>query len=119
MDLQQTVNEHTKQLEKHETEIKEIKKTSSEEIAAVKREISQWNATLREGLTRVDESNKYLREQNQDILKAIIGRNESSSERQFEMEKMKEQSRTKIALTILGSGGIVYAIIDLLIKTFR
>lgn len=119
MNLQETVNMHTKQLEQHDKELVELRKNNAREIEAIKADIRSWNVTLSEGLTRVDESSKYLREQNSQILSAIIGRNEKSNERKHELEKLKWQSVLKISLVIFGSGGLIYTIIDLVLNTLK
>lgn len=119
MDLKETVDMHAKKLERHDKEIEEIRASNSKEIEAIKSDIRQWNVTLNEGLARVDENSKYLREQNSQILTAIIGRNEKANDRKHELEKLKWQSVLKISLVIFGSGGLIYTIIDLLLEMVK
>ncbi|MGY3767100.1 hypothetical protein ACWOAH_11285 [Vagococcus vulneris] len=116
MKLEEKVSEHEKKLIEHDAQLTEIRLANSREIADIRGEIKQWNATLNEGLTRVDESNKYLREQNGQILNAIIGRNEKSSEREYELSKLKWSNAFKLGLAIFGSSGLVYAVIDIVLK---
>lgn len=119
MDLKETVDMHTKKLEQHDKELVELRKNNAKEIEAIKSDIRSWNVTLNEGLARVDENSKYLREQNSQILTAIIGRNEKANDRKHELEKLKWQSVLKISLVIFGSGGLIYTIIDLLLETVK
>lgn len=119
MDLKETVDMHTKKLEQHDKELDELRLNNAKEISEIKKDISQWNTTLNEGLTRVDENSKYLREQNSQILTAIIGRNEKANDHKHELEKLKWQSVLKISLAVFGGGGLIYTIIDLLLETVK
>lgn len=115
MDLKETVDMHTKKLEQHDKALIELREQNAKEIESIKSDIRSWSVTLSEGLARVDESSKYLREQNSNILNEIIGRNE----RNHEMDKIKWQSVLKICLAIFGSGGFIYAVIDLILNSIK
>ncbi|UNM90545.1 hypothetical protein [Vagococcus sp. CY52-2] len=119
MDLQETVDMHTKKLEQHDKALIELREQNAKEIESIKSDIRSWSVTLSEGLARVDESSKYLREQNSNILNEIIGRNNKSDERNHEMDKIKWQSILKICLAIFGSGGFIYTVVDLILNTIK
>lgn len=119
MDLQETVNMHTKKLEQHDKELIELREKNAKEIESIKSDIRSWSVTLNEGLARVDESSKYLREQNSNILNEIIGRNNKSAERSHEMDKIKWQSILKICLAVFGSGGFIYTVVDLILNSIK
>ena len=115
MDLKETVDMHTKKLEQHDKALIELREQNAKEIESIKSDIRSWSVTLSEGLARVDESSKYLREQNSNILNEIIGRNG----RNHEMDKIKWQSVLHICLAIFGSGGFIYAVIDLILNSIK
>ena len=119
MDLKETVDMHSKRLEQHDKELDELRQNNAKEIKEVKDEIKNWNETLNSGLARVDENNKFLREQNNTILMEIIGRNKRSDEQRHERMKIKWQTVLQISLVIFGSGGLIYTIIDLLLETVK
>lgn len=91
---------------------------------------------MNEGLTRVDESNRFLREQNTrqseqnaEILQAVIKRNEHSEERQnrldeletkqnFQLKMLDKTNFWKVVFGVGGAAGAVFAIIMELIKYF-
>ncbi len=76
----------------------------------------QMQKTMNEGLTRVDESNRFLREQNTrqseqnaEILQAVIKRNDTSDERQFQMKIIDKQNFWKAVFAIGGVAGTIIA----------
>ena len=94
----------------------------------------EMQKSMNEGLARVDESNRFLREQNTrqseqnaQILQAVLKRNDDSESRQAELEKMKEQQNYELKIIdktnlwnmifgIGGSAGVVFAFVMELLK---
>ncbi len=112
MSLESIVNDHDEQLIKHEKQIEQIQK-----------DVMDINYKVNDSLVRVEESNKFLREQNTaqieqntKIFNAVLNRNEKASEREFELKKMKMGNVIKICLAVFGSGGLVYAVIDIVLN---
>lgn len=82
MELKQLVEQHETKLKQHDKELSRLNDMSVE-----------MQKQMSEGLARVDESNRFLREQNTrqseqnaQILQAVIKGNESSDERQFQLK---------------------------------
>lgn len=85
-------------------------------IDAVEKEVIGLKKDLSEGLTRVDSSNQYLREQNNNILNEIIRRNKGADQHEFEITKMTKANQQKMFGTIFGAGGLIAVVIDMLIR---
>lgn len=112
MELEKRVDEHDKMLKAH-----------ADDISDIKNEVKSLSKSVGEGLLRVDESNRFLREQNTrqseqnaQILNAVLQRNDQSEQRQHELSKIKLNSAFKIGFAIFGSGGLVYVVIDIITK---
>ncbi|MDN6212607.1 MAG: hypothetical protein L0J15_10315, partial [Lactococcus sp.] len=76
--------------------------------------------------TRVDESNRFLREQNTrqseqnaQILQAVIKGNESSDEHQFQLKLLDKTNFWKLIFGIGGASAFIYTIIMEVIKLIR
>ena len=80
---------------------------------------------MNDGLTRVDESNRFLREQNTrqseqnaQILQAVIKGNESSDEHQFQLKLLDKTNFWKLTIGIGGSAAAIFAALTEIIKVF-
>ena len=85
MELEKQVQQHEDKLKQHDKELSRLNDFTVE-----------MQKSMNEGLTRVDESNRFLREQNTrqseqnaEILQAVIKRNEHSEERQNRLDELE------------------------------
>lgn len=97
---------------------KEVKDHGSR-LNDVERDISELKKDLSEGLTRVDQSNKYLREQNRDILKEVIKRNGLADQHDFEIKKMAKTNQFKMFGMIFGASGLAALVLDIIMKLIK
>lgn len=105
MDLEKIVEGHGQKLAQHDKEISRLGDA-----------IVEMQKGMNEGLARVDESNKFLREQNMrqseqntEILNAILNRNEKSEERKHQLKLIDKENLWKIiGGIVLGSSIITY-----------
>lgn len=114
MELEKTVEEHGKKLAQHDKELGRLNDITLE-----------MQKSMNEGLARVDESNRFLREQNTrqseqnaEILRAVLNRNEKSEERNYELKMVDKTNMWKMILGIGASAGAVFAFVLELIKFF-
>ncbi len=114
MELKQLVEQHETKLKQHDKELSRLNDMSVE-----------MQKQMSEGLARVDESNRFLREQNTrqseqnaQILQAVLKGNESSDERQFQLKMLDKTNFWKLALGIGGSAGAIFAALSEIIKVF-
>ncbi|EOH82873.1 hypothetical protein [Enterococcus malodoratus] len=123
MELEAQVKQHENKLKQHDKELSRLNDVTLE-----------MQKSMNEGLARVDESNRFLREQNTrqseqnaQILQAVLKRNDDSESRQAELEKMKEQQNYELKIIdktnlwkmifgIGGSAGVVFAFVMELLK---
>lgn len=112
-----------KQAKQHEDKLKQQVKQHEDKLKQHDKELSRLNdftvqmqKTMNEGLTRVDESNRFLREQNTrqseqnaEILQAVIKRNDTSDERKFQMKIIDKQNFWKAVFAIGGVAGTIIA----------
>ena len=112
MDINEQVKIHTEQLHKHDLEIKRINEN-----------INLMQPDIKEGLARVDESNKFLREQNERqsmqnerILSAVIGTNQEQTKLKHEKEMTKLTYVFDIIMKLVVSGGAIYMLIEWLLN---
>ena len=115
MELQQLVEQHETKLKQHDKELDRLNDSFVEMQ-------NQMNV----GLTRVDESNRFLREQNTrqseqnaQILQAVIKGNESSDERQFQLKLLDKTNFWKLIFGIGGASAAIYTIIMEVIKLIK
>ena len=101
------VDAHDKKLAQHDKELSRLSDLSLE-----------MQKTMNDGLTRVDESNRFLREQNTAILGAVLNRNEKSDDRNYEMKMLDKTNMWKIVLGVGASAGTVFAFMLEVIKYF-
>ncbi|AEU41301.1 hypothetical protein llh_10625 [Lactococcus cremoris subsp. cremoris A76] len=87
---------------------------------------AEMQKQMNDGLTRVDESNRFLREQNTrqseqnaQILQAVIKGNESSDEHQFQLKLLDKTNFWKLIFGIGGASAAIYTIIMEVIKLIK
>ena len=85
-------------------------------IQAMEHNINELKDDLKQGLQRVDESNRYLRNQNGEILREIIKRNNVAEQHDYTLKKMSKTNQIKTFTTIFGASGLAFALIELLLK---
>ncbi|KSU10810.1 hypothetical protein LMG8526HA_01981 [Lactococcus lactis] len=107
MELEKIVEQHESQIQQHSKEIQQ----HSKELARLNDMSVVMQNSINEGLARVDESNKFLREQNREQLKqnneifqAVMGINESKENKEYEAKMM---TRKNIWRAIFAIGGFV------------
>lgn len=112
MELKQLVEQHDVKLKQHD-----------KEIAHLNDSFVEMQKQMNDGLTRVDESNRFLREQNTrqseqnaQILQAVIKGNESSDERQFQLKLLDKTNIWKLIFGIGGSSAIIFALVKEVIE---
>lgn len=96
---------HDKLLQDHEKRLGRIEK-----------EIPQMHKEFLQGLDRVDQSNKYLREQNNDILGAIIKRNETEEQHKHQLQLISRKNVWQLIIGISSTTGLLYIIIQQIFK---
>ena len=112
MELEQLVEQHEDKLKQHDKELSRLNDMSLE-----------IQKQMNDGLTRVDESNRFLREQNTrqseqnaQILQAVIKGNESSDEHQFQLKLLDKTNFWKLTIGIGGSAAAIFAALTEIIK---
>ncbi|AAM83086.1 conserved hypothetical protein [Lactococcus phage 4268] len=115
MELKQLVEQHETKLKQHDKELSRLNDMSVE-----------MQKQMSEGLARVDESNRFLREQNirqseqnAQILQAVIKGNESSDERQFQLKLLDKTNLWKLIFGIGGASAAIYTILMEVIKLIK
>lgn len=115
MELKQLVEQHETKLKQHDKELSRLNDMSVE-----------MQKQMSEGLARVDESNRFLREQNTrqseqnaQILQAVIKGNENSDERQFQLKLLDKTNFWKLVLGIGGSAAAIFTVIMEILKLIR
>lgn len=110
MDLEEKVNEHDDKLKQHDREIGRLNDN-----------MTNMQKSLNEGLSRVDESNKFLREQNTrqseqngQILQAVLQGNQDQKKRKDELKVLNWSNLWKVVGIAAGAGGIISAIVQML-----
>mgnify|MGYP001065827051 CR=1 FL=1 len=112
MELEDRVNEHDKKIKQHD-----------KEIARLSNNLVEMQKDLNNGLSRVDESNRFLREQNtrqseqnNEILQAILNRNDNSEKRKHELKMLNWSALWKIVTVSAGAGGVISAVVQVLLN---
>lgn len=112
MELEQQIQQHEDRLKQHD-----------KELARLNDSFVEMQKQMNDGLTRVDESNRFLREQNTrqteqiaQILQAVIKGNESYDERQFQLKMLDKSNIWKLIFGIGGSSAIIFALVKEVIK---
>lgn len=103
-----------------------------ERIITLEGSMKEIQEDLRERYARIDESNKYLRElsqeqikQNTQILNSVLSGNQDAQKREDELRKLKAKNEdelkkikiensAKFWLSVIGSGGILTVLINIL-----
>lgn len=132
LELKQQVKQQEDKLKQHEDKLKQHDK----ELSRLSDFTVEMHKTMNEGLTRVDESNRFLREQNTrqseqnaQILQAVIKRNSESEERQAQLDELEKKQDFQLKMLdksnfwkaifgIGGSAGAVFAIVMEAVKYF-
>lgn len=116
MELEKKVKQHEDKLKQQVKQHEDKLKQHDKELSRLNDFTVQMQKTMNEGLTRVDESNRFLREQNTrqseqnaEILQAVIKRNDTSDERQFQMKIIDKQNFWKAVFAIGGVAGTIIA----------
>lgn len=115
MELKQLVEQHETKLKQHDKELSRLNDMTVE-----------MQKQMSEGLARVDESNRFLREQNTrqseqnaQILQAVLKGNESSDERQFQLKMLDKTNLWKLIFGIGGASAAIYTILMEVIKLIK
>ena len=97
-----------------------------ERIVNLEGNVREIQEDLRERYARIDESNKYLRElsqeqikQNGHILNSVLTGNQEAAKRHDEMKKAAAKTRADLWLKAIGSGGVFYLIVDMIMKLLK
>ena len=114
MELEQLVEQHEDKLKQHDKELSRLNDMSVE-----------MQKQMNDGLTRVDESNRFLREQNTrqseqnaQILQAVIKGNESSDEHQLQLKLLDKTNFWKLTIGIGSSAAGIFVALTEIIKVF-
>ena len=123
LELEKQVQQHEDKLRQHDKEISRINDMTLE-----------LQKSMNEGLTRVDESNRFLREQNTrqseqnaEILQAVIKRNGESEERQAKIDELSKKQDFQLKMldksnlwkAIFGIGGVAGAVIAVIMEVLK
>ena len=97
-----------------------------ERIINLEGNVREIQEDLRERYARIDESNKYLRElsqeqikQNGHILNSVLTGNQEAAKRQDEIKTAAAKTRADLWLKAIGSGGVFYLIVDMIMKLLK
>lgn len=91
-------------------------KDHEKRLGHVEKEILQMHQEFLQGLDRVDQSNKYLREQNNDILGAIIKRNETEEQHKHQLQLINRKNMWQLIIGVSSTTGLLYIILQQLFK---
>ena len=115
MELEEQVQQHEDKLKQHDKEISRLN-----DLSLV------MQTSMNEGLARVDESNRFLREQNTrqseqnaEILREVLNRNKEEEEHKHELRMIDKTNIWKLILGIGGGAGVVFAFVLELLKFLR
>lgn len=115
MELEAQVKQHEDKLKQHDKEISRLNDLSIE-----------MQKSMNEGLARVDESNRFLREQNTrqseqnaEILREVLNRNKEEEKHKYELRMIDKTNIWKLILGIGGGAGVVFAFVLELLKFLR
>ena len=107
MELKQLVEPHETKLKQHDKELSRLNDMTVE-----------MQKQVNDGLARVNESNKFLREQNTEqlkqngqILQAVLNGNENAAKRKYELNLIDKKNLWKAIFGIGGTAGTVIAIV--------
>lgn|SRR5699024_10758243 len=111
MELEKIVENHGKKLDQHD-----------KEIGRINDNLLEMQKGINESFIRLDESNKFLREQNtrqseqnERIFTAIVDRNDKSDVRKHELKKFDLENKWKLILLISGSSGLITYVLNLIL----
>ena len=107
-ELKSKVAKHEERLEDHEKRLKNAEN-----------DMGNLKVDLREGLARVDQSNTYLREQNNQILKEILNQNKATAQQDYDLKKITKVNQMKMFGMIFGASGLAALVLDIILKLLR
>lgn len=114
LNLEQKISDHEEILREHSNQLKDLRI-----------EIQVMHKEFHDGLTRVDESNRFLREQNTrqseqntQILNAVIEQKEDQQQRDHEFRMMNRSNVWKLIILIGGSSSLITYILDHVLNLF-
>ncbi|MDT2597388.1 MULTISPECIES: hypothetical protein [Enterococcus] len=115
MELEAQVQQHEDRLKQHDKELSRLNDVTIE-----------MQKSMNEGLARVDESNRFLREQNTrqseqnaEILREVLNRNKEEEKHKYELRMIDKTNIWKLILGIGGGAGVAFAFVLELLKFFR
>ncbi|WP_090407854.1 hypothetical protein [Enterococcus malodoratus] len=115
MGLEAQVQQHEDKLKQHDKELSRLNDLTLE-----------MQKSMNEGLARVDESNRFLREQNTrqseqnaEILREVLNLNKEEEGHKHELRVIDKTNMWKMILGIGGGAGVVFAFLMELLKFFR
>lgn len=95
-------------------------------VKDVQDDIRVIHEDLKERYARIDENNKNLRElsqsqiiQNTKILDSVLTGNQEAARRQDELKAAALKTRTELWLKAIGSGGVFYLVVDMLLRLLK
>lgn len=107
MELEKLIAQHETKLKQHDKELARLNDTTVE-----------MQKQMNDSLSRVDESNRFLREQNTkqleqngQILQAVLNGNDSAAQRKYELNLIDKKNLWKAIFGIGGTIGTVIAIV--------
>lgn len=118
------MDKYIREQESHSERIKRLELSDEEmksQISDLASSVNSLTYDLKEKYTRIEESNKYLREshagltqQNERLYSAVLEGNKQSAQRGDELKKQQQQDSTKLWVSIFGAGGGAIVIIKLI-----
>ena len=115
MEIEKQVQAHEERLKQHDKELGRLNDVTVE-----------MQKSMNEGLARVDESNRFLREQNTrqseqnaEILREVLNRNKEEEKHKYELRMIDKTNIWKLILGIGGGAGVVFAFVLELLKFLR
>ncbi|MFS0560149.1 hypothetical protein AB1K91_05370 [Terribacillus sp. 179-K 1B1 HS] len=104
--------EETAMLHDHEERISKLEQGQE----AIKQQMNDLSRQVADGNTKIEQDNKFLREQNQNMIEKLVGINNKMHERKHELRLIDKQNFWKLTLAIGGSAGALYSVIQALLQ---
>ncbi len=118
------MDKYIREQESHSERIKRLELSDEEmksQLSDLTSSVNSMTYDLKEKYTRIEESNKYLREshsgltqQNERLYSAVLEGNKQSAQRGDELKKQRQMDANKLWMSIFGAGGGAIVIIKLL-----
>ena len=119
MQVEETLQRHEERLQEQSDDIKRHDKEIGR-LGDAQRELQQH---MNDTFTRIEESNKFLREQNtrqgeqnEKILNAVLEKNEKSEARAYDLKKVSQENFWKMVFGIGGSAALIWTAIQQILK---